>query len=247
MYVWFLYLLKDYLSVHPIAEMVGQEIGFSLNLASGTRVRAPDLGIVLNSNPVPIGDRDRSYNGIFDLCIEFVSNSKTSEIERDTVHKYNEYAQRGVTEYFILDGSPASRTNETAFYRLDPAGIYQPISPVNGVIQSSVLPGFQFRVADLYTSPNPTQLLSDVIYQSYVSPELWMERQRVERAEAALQQSKFTLEETQSTLEETRSTLEEEQERANRVRAYLDSQGTECVNKSETQNDKKIERIRNSV
>ncbi len=64
MYVWFLMLLKDYLSVNPIAKMIGQELGFTLNLTSGTKVRAPDLGIVRHNNPIPLADRDRTYDGI---------------------------------------------------------------------------------------------------------------------------------------------------------------------------------------
>jgi hypothetical protein len=36
---------------------------------------------------VPLGDKDRSYHGIFDLRIESLSDSSEKEVERDTVVK----------------------------------------------------------------------------------------------------------------------------------------------------------------
>ena len=153
LYVWFLQLLLDYLHTYPIAEVVGQELGFRFPSATGTQARVPDLGVVLNSNPVPLGEWDGEYRGIFDMCIEAVSDSTRSQIQRDTTTKFREYAQAGVTEYFILDESPPNRANETAFYRLGPNGIYQPIPAVNGVIRSSVLP-FMLPLFGIHFSAN---------------------------------------------------------------------------------------------
>lgn len=58
---------------------------------------------MLNSNSVPLGDKDRSYKGVFDLCIESVSDATRGETERDTVTKKREYAAGGVQEYYILE------------------------------------------------------------------------------------------------------------------------------------------------
>lgn len=188
LYFWFINLLNDFLHVSPIARMIGLEMGFRMVLPHKTVIRKPDLGVVLNSNVVPLGDRDRSYKGIFDLCIESVSTSSKKETARDTVVKKNEYAAGGVAEYYILDEAGG----ETAFYRLS-NGVYVPIPPQNGVIRSTILPGFQFRLADLYRLPEPPQLVEDEVYQSFVSPFLRaeriraeQERQRAEHAEARL-------------------------------------------------------------
>lgn len=172
LYTWFFDLLKDFLHVNPIARMTGLELGFRMALAHKVVVRIPDLGIVLNANPVPLLDKDRSYKGIFNICIESHSDSKQAYIDRDVIHKKNEYAEAGVQEYYILD----ERGKETQFYRLDSAGIYRPIRPQDGIIRSTVLPGFQFRYADLYRLPKPPEMLDDVVYQAFTSPYVRAER-----------------------------------------------------------------------
>lgn len=182
LYLWFLSLLKDYLHVNPVGRMIGLELGFRLYFATHTTIRKPDLAIVLNSNTVPLLDKDRSYHGIFDLCIESLSDSSEREVERDTVTKRAEYAAAGVSEYYILD----ERGIETAFYRLNARGIYVPIAARDGVIQSRVLPGFQFRTADLYHLPNAAALLTGEVYNSFASPFVRAERERAERYAAIL-------------------------------------------------------------
>jgi hypothetical protein len=72
--------------------------------------------------------------------------------------------------------------------------LYEPLPRPDGVIRSSVLPGFQFRMRDLYDQPDPSHLIHDPVYMSYISPRVcaerqlveW-ERQRAEQAEAQLQ------------------------------------------------------------
>jgi Uma2 family endonuclease len=183
LYVWFVDILKDFLHVNPIARMIGLEMGFRLALPRKVTIRRPDLGVVLHTNPVPLGDYDRTYGGIFDLCVESLSDSDQREVDRDTIIKKEEYALAGVSEYYILDDQGV----ETVFYRLTPQGIYQPIQPnEQGVIRSSVLPGFQFRLADLYRQPLPHLLVDDPVYRDFVSPYFRAERQRAERAEKAL-------------------------------------------------------------
>ncbi len=91
-YEWFWELLEHYLTTQPIAKTVGLGIGFRLALLQKTVVRRPDLGIILNSNSVPILPKDRCYKGTFDLCIEAVSDSTQADIERDTKDKKTEYA-----------------------------------------------------------------------------------------------------------------------------------------------------------
>ncbi len=183
LYAWFIDILKDYLHVFPIARMVGLELGFRMVLPSKVTIRKPDLGVVLNSNLVPLGDEDRSYKGTFDICIESLSDSDQGEIDRDTIIKKSEYAMAGVKEYYILDDQHA----ETVFYRLNDQGIYEPIQPdADGVIRSTALPGFQFRLDDIYRQPMPPEIVSDPVYSSFISPYYRAERERAEQAEELL-------------------------------------------------------------
>jgi Uma2 family endonuclease len=186
MYDWFKILLIEYLQNQPVAKMVSLEMAFRLALPHQVAIRKPDLGVVLNSNPVPLGPRDQSYHGIFDICLESLSYSKPSEIKRDTVSKKREYAQAGVKEYYILDAR--DEAVETAFYQLTPGGIYVPIPPTSdGLIGANVLPGFQFRFADLQRRPTLTEMSEDPVYRAFALPALQAER-RARQAEKEARQ-----------------------------------------------------------
>jgi len=186
-YQWFLILLHQFLENFPTAKMIGLEFGFRLALPRRTSIRKPDLAVVLNSNPVLLGDKDFSYRGTFDLCIESLSYSKQTEIIRDTVEKKKEYQGAGVREYYILD----ARGKETVFYALGRKERYRKIRPVKkDIIQSGVLPGFQFRISDLYTQPSLEAMAGDEVYSGFVLPFhqkvrklAEAERQRAEQAE----------------------------------------------------------------
>lgn len=101
-----------------------------------------------------------------------------------------EYEGIGVKEYYILD----ARGEETAFYRLADTGRYRKIKPVSReIIRSEVLPGFQFRISDLYRKPSLEEMTEDELYQGYVLPFhqkikliAEQERQRAELAEKSL-------------------------------------------------------------
>ncbi len=62
-YKWLLKLLDYYLDVHPIAKTTGLEMGFRLVLPDEINIRRPDMGVVLNDNPVPHLLDDKSYQG----------------------------------------------------------------------------------------------------------------------------------------------------------------------------------------
>lgn len=169
--------LRDFLHVHPIARIIG------LALPTKTTIRKPDLGLVLNGNPMALADYDRSDRGVFDRCIQSLSASSQTEIDRDTIIKRAEYAAAGVLEYYILD----ERGIETEFYGLR-KGVYEPLPRPDGIIRSEVLPGFQFRIQDLYDQPAPPQMINDPIYSGFISPLYRQERLRAERAEARAEQ-----------------------------------------------------------
>ena len=230
LYLWFLALLKDFLHVSPIARMIGLEMGFRMKLPQKVTIRKPDLGVVLNSNAVGLGDRDRSYKGIFDLCIESISDSTRKMMEHDTVTKKLEYAAAGVAEYYILD----EQGRETAFYRLNSQGIYTPITAQNGIIRSSVLPGFQWRLADIYSLPEPPQMIEDQVYRAFASPYFRAERLRAEEERVRAEQERVRAEEERMRAEEANARsrqletrLLREQRRAEQYAAQLKSLGIE--------------------
>jgi Uma2 family endonuclease len=184
MYKWLLQLLEYYLMTYPIAKAVLLEMGFRLVLPYKINIRKPDLGVVLNDNPIPLLPEDNSYKGTFDLCVEALSNSSIQAIHRDTVKKKGEYAAAGVKEYYILYG----HGEPMAFYRLNAAGVYELVlQPQSGLIQSEVLPGFQFRFADLFAQPTPQEMIADPIYQNFVLPNYRQEQLARQQAEQRAQ------------------------------------------------------------
>jgi hypothetical protein len=177
-YKWFFELLEHYLRTNPIAQSVLLEMGFRLTLKEKHEVRRPDMGVVLNDNPIPLSPHDKSYRGTFDLCIEALSDSTIEIMERDTVTKKEEYAQGGVKEYYILDG----RRERTQLYCLNAQGVYISIKPATGnIIKSKVLPGFQFRFDDLFTKPSPDEMITDKVYQGFFLPGYQETKRQAER------------------------------------------------------------------
>jgi Uma2 family endonuclease len=193
LYNWFLDLLRRYLSTYPIAELINLETGFVLTIEdsaepSGQReaVRKPDIGVILNSNPVPWGGIDqRHFDGVCDMVVEAVSDSTRAELLRDTEEKRRDYALAGVKEYYILyPGREHMR-----FYRLIAGGHYQEIQPnADGVVASDLLPGLQFRMQDLRRQRDLVELALDDVYSGYVIPDHKIAVNKAE-AEAAARQS----------------------------------------------------------
>ena len=173
---WFLRLLYCYIETYPIAKLINLETGFVLTIEdpaepTGKReaVRKPDVGIILRGNPVPWGGVDqRHFDGVCDMVVEAVSDSTTAEVLRDTEEKRRDYALAGVKEYYILDpGGEHMR-----FYRLIAGGRYEEIQPdAEGVVASEVLPGLQFRLAELTRRPGLKALALDDLYSGYVMPD----------------------------------------------------------------------------
>lgn len=167
LYQWFCDILRCWFRTFPIGTIINLDIGFRLALPHKTTIRIPDLSVVLHTNPIKIVGDDTRYSGIFDLCVESLSHSSPKYIKRDTIEKKNEYSGIGVKEYYILD----ARKLETAFYRLGKGGRYHQIDPIDDdVIESGILPGFRFRISDLYRQPPLEELAEDNIYHEYVFP-----------------------------------------------------------------------------
>lgn len=174
-YLWLLRLLHLYLETRPIAKVLAPDVGFRLALRDGTRVRRPDLAVVRSDNPVAVAPRGRSYRGIYDLCIEALSDLSPADIRRDRVTKKAEYAATGVAEYYIVHRDP----RYWSFYTLTSTGRYVPIAPIEGVIHSGVLPGLRFRLRDLEARRPTEALAADPVYSDFVLPRWQADRLRV--------------------------------------------------------------------
>lgn len=166
MYTWFNYkLLREYHSTWPIARIIGLKTGFRLALPDKVTIRRPDLALITNENPIGLNAGKLYYPGIFDICIEVLSDISAKAIERDTVIKKEEYEKIGVREYYLLD----AKGIETAFYRLNKQGKYENIEPLDGeIIQSDILPTFQFRISDLYRQPSVKEMTRDEVYCRFI-------------------------------------------------------------------------------
>ncbi len=176
LYRWFSRLLEEYLTVFPIGQTMILGMGFRLELGKKkVSIRKPDLAVILHSNRVEAKPLERSFRGVCDLCIEFLSDSTPAEVERDTVHKKEEYAKAGVAEYYILD----RLHHHTAFYFLNQQGVYETMEHQEpGVIPSRVLDRFAFRPEDLEKQVAFERLIEDPLYQPFLLKSFQQERQQ---------------------------------------------------------------------
>ena len=135
--------------------------------------------------------------------------------------KKREYAVVGVKEYYILDPD-----GQMAFYRRNAAGAYEPLpADADGVICSSVLPGFQFRIADLYLMPPQEMMAEDPVYRHFVLLKLQAEIQRAEVAEERAEVAEERAEIAEERAEIAADRMLAERNRAERYAALLRNLG----------------------
>jgi Putative restriction endonuclease len=214
-YDWFNHLIRNFLEVKPMARKLGLKLGFRLSLPKKVTIRKPDLFVVCHDNPIGIKGEDHTYRGICDQCVESLSDSTQREVERDTIHKKFEYNIVGVREYYILDPSSV----HMKFFRRTESGDYAEFdaSPEQ-IIRSQVLPGFQFRIADLIRKPRLVDLIDDEVYQGFVLPEYQAARRRAE-------QERHRAEQNQQLIEQERQRAEQERQHRERLAARLRALG----------------------
>jgi Uma2 family endonuclease len=115
--------------------------------------RKPDILFVANEHL----DRltTQKLAGAADLVVEVIS---PESVYRDHSDKYDEYAEAGVCEYWLVDSRPGR--HNASFWVLDAAGRYQP-APVdqNGIYRSTVIPGFWLKVNWLWANEKLSPLL----------------------------------------------------------------------------------------
>jgi Uma2 family endonuclease len=135
-------ILNTYFAVNPIGEALTTSYAMRLQYS----IRTPDVIVILKSNPASY--TEENLEGAADICIEIVSNESMG---RDYGEKLAEYEQGGVKEYWIID--PARQT--VYFHRLQPNHRYTPITPIENVYETPLLPKFRLSVPTLWQEPLP--------------------------------------------------------------------------------------------
>lgn len=219
-YRWFCKILESYFTEFPIGETIGLDIGFRLALPHKTSIRRPDLSVILDTNPMTYDEDDCTYSGTFDLCIESLSHSNLKEIKRDVVDKKKEYEGIGVKEYYILD----ARKSQTSFYGLDKNGKYKNLD-TKGIVKSITLPGFQFRISDLYRQPPLYELVEDDIYHDYVLSAYQKEKLRADKEKQRADEAEQRADKERQEKEKERQRADKERQRAEQMEAKLKELG----------------------
>ena len=225
---WLESIFKEYLKVNPIGLFAVSEIGFKMTLEdkSKSSIRKPDFALILNNNSVHPESTDKSYKGIFDFCVEYLSDSKQKYVDNDTIDKKKEYAEAGVKEYYIID----IKKENTVFYTLnEKTKTYNEIETIDGVIHSKVLPGFKFRVDDLYLQPDLEELIDDDVYKSYVLLNYQSQCQKAKLEKIAREQ----VEKEKEQVEKEKEQVEKEKKQA------LKNAETEKVAREQVEKEKK--------
>ena len=197
MFLWFMELLGHFIKAYPMGKIMTLEMGFRMKTTQKTVIRKPDVGVILNTNPVELKESDISYSGIVDLCVEILSDSNRKNIERDTKMKKEDYRLGGVQEYFILD----RKGNKTVFYHRLKSGKYAKTKPVKGILKSKILHGFQFRITDLYSRPSLEEMSEDEVYRDFVMPYYQAEKEKAKMEFKRAEQEKQRAEQAEQRAE----------------------------------------------
>ena len=132
---------------------------FEVKLRPNGPSREPDLIFISQASLSKL--TSQRFEGGPDLIIEVISPSSVTE---DRVHKFTEYEQAGVREYWIIDARP--HQHHIDFYILGADQLYHPGSvDDNGIYYSKVIPNFWFNLAWLWQVklPNPQVALAEIM------------------------------------------------------------------------------------
>lgn len=140
-------LLREFVALFDLGKV--QIAPFEIKLWPDGPSREPDIFFLKKENL----DRltSKRLNGPPDLAIEIIS---PDSVYRDRDKKYQEYAQAGVSEYWIIDSRPGRRRAD--FYRLDENGRYRLVATEDSEeVTSPALPGLRLNPAWLWQEPYP--------------------------------------------------------------------------------------------
>jgi Uma2 family endonuclease len=132
---------------------------FEVKLWADGPSREPDLIFIAAENLKTL--TDKRFEGSPDLLIEIISPGSVTE---DRVHKFTEYEQAGVREYWVIDSRPHQQHAD--FYILGDDKIYHP-APVdeNGIFHSIVIPNLWLSLNWFWAEqlPNPQLALAEIM------------------------------------------------------------------------------------
>ncbi len=132
---------------------------FEVKLWPAGPSREPDIIFVGNEN-LPNLTTHR-FEGGPDLLIEIIS---PGSVTQDRVHKFTEYQQAGVREYWVIDARPHQQ--HVDFYLLGSDKRYHP-APLDdeGCYHATLIPNFWFNTHWLWLEkpPNPQLALAEII------------------------------------------------------------------------------------
>jgi Uma2 family endonuclease len=150
---WLVAVLRCYVEAHDAGRVMG--CNFQVRFADQRRRRTPDLLYVDKSRLDQI--HKYHFEGGPDLVIEIVTDESHT---RDTREKYSEYQTAGVREYWMI--APFSQAVEVCGLSSD--GTYRRLPINDGVIRSTVVPGFWLKTKWLWreSQPNIMDVLRDL-------------------------------------------------------------------------------------
>ena len=132
---------------------------FEVKLWPNGPARQPDILFISREQTNQLSQR--RFTGAPALVVEVVSPSSVVE---DHQHKFVEYQQAGVREYWVVDSRPYQEQAE--FFALNSEGVYEPV-PLDeeGRFFSAVLPHFWLNVQWLKQAelPNPQHKAADIL------------------------------------------------------------------------------------
>lgn len=134
--------LVQHIETHNLGEVTGAETGFKLASNPDT-VRAPDIGFV-RLERIPAGElTEKFWPGAPDLAVEVISPSDTLyEVDE----KVEDYPAVGVRLIWIVN--PKKRTVIVHRPNTEPQTLFE-----NDMLDGlDVVPGFQYHIANLFSS-----------------------------------------------------------------------------------------------
>lgn len=141
-------LISEYVELMSLGKT--QIAPFEVKLWPGGPSREPDLIFVKKENSHRWSSK--RLNGPPDLAVEIISRDS---IQRDRDTKFHEYAQAGVTEYWLIDPRPGRQ--RTDFFRLKKNGQYELFATEDDErVESTILEGFWLNPAWFWLEKKPS-------------------------------------------------------------------------------------------
>lgn len=132
---------------------------FEVKLWPDGPAREPDILFISHENRSKL--TSKRFEGGPDLIIEIISPSSIAE---DRVHKFTEYEQASVREYWVID--PRPHQQQIDCYVLGEDQSYHP-APIDdeGIYHSTIIPNFWFNIDWLWQEelPNPQLALAEIM------------------------------------------------------------------------------------